>query len=61
MMGGFTTYSTLAVDTVVLQTDPGLAISFALGSVAMGMAAAAVGIWVGGPAIPAPSAPKEGS
>jgi CrcB protein len=61
MMGGFTTYSALASGTVDLHADPGLAISFALGSVVMGVAAAATGIRVGSAAVTSSSTPEAGS
>ena len=53
VLGGFTTYSTLATDTARLITDPGLAIGYALGSVALGLAAAAAGVAVGAALFPA--------
>jgi fluoride exporter len=48
--GGFTTYSTLAVGTAELLRagTPGLAVGYALGSVALGALAAWGGIAVGG-------------
>ena len=45
MMGGFTTYSSLATDTaVLLETDAAVGIAYALASVVAGIAAAAAGI-----------------
>ena len=45
MMGGFTTYSSLATDTaVLLETDAAVGIAYALASVVAGIAAAATGI-----------------
>lgn len=48
-LGGFTTYSALAVDTVLLAsgTAPGWAAAYALGSVGLGVLAAAAGQWLG--------------
>nr|WP_314844662.1 CrcB family protein [uncultured Microbacterium sp.] len=49
-LGGFTTYSALAVGSVTLWADtPLLAIGYALGSVALGIAAAAAGLRIGRP------------
>lgn len=49
IMGGFTTYSSLATDTATLfETNAGLAVGYALFSVIAGFAAAALGIWLGG-------------
>ncbi|UWF78570.1 CrcB family protein [Microbacterium sp. EF45047] len=49
VLGGFTTYSALAVGTVELWTSaPLLAVSYAVGSVALGLAAAAAGLRLGG-------------
>ena len=53
VLGGFTTYSSLATDTAGLITDPGLAIGYALGSIALGLAAAAAGVAVGAASFPA--------
>ena len=53
VLGGFTTYSSLAIDTAGLITDPGLAIGYALGSIALGLAAAAAGVAVGAASFPA--------
>jgi CrcB protein len=48
VLGGFTTYSTLAVDTVELAAiDPGRAAAYALTTVVLGGAATLLGIWVG--------------
>lgn len=47
ILGGFTTYSALAVDTVLLaERDIVLGIAYPLASVVAGLAAAAVGNWV---------------
>lgn len=46
-LGGFTTYSALATETVTLgSTHPGLAIGYALGTVIIGAAATIAGIWL---------------
>jgi CrcB protein len=47
-LGGYTTYSTLAVDTVSLWRDglPGTAAVYALGTLLVGVAAAALGLFV---------------
>lgn len=46
-LGGFTTYSALATDTVTLGiTHPGLAIAYALATVTIGAAASMAGIWL---------------
>lgn len=49
VMGGFTTYSALAADTVLLFGDgrPGTALLYGLGTVLLGAAAAGFGIWCG--------------
>lgn len=46
-LGGFTTYSTLAVDAATLLADghPDAGIAYGLGSVIAGVLAAAVGVW----------------
>lgn len=50
ILGGFTTYSALAVGTVTMWADaPGLAAAYALGSVATGLLAAALGLRWGTP------------
>ena len=47
-LGGFTTYSALAVDTALLAgTAPALALAYGLGTVVAGLAAAALGIVAG--------------
>jgi fluoride exporter len=48
-LGGFTTYSALALDAVTLrQSDSsGMAVAYALGSVLLGTAAAGLGVLVG--------------
>jgi CrcB protein len=47
VLGGFTTYSTLAVDTVVLATaHPVRAAGYALATVIVGGAASIAGIWL---------------
>ena len=47
-LGGYTTYSTLAVDTVSLWRDglPAEAVAYALGTLVIGAAAAALGIFI---------------
>jgi fluoride exporter len=46
-LGGFTTYSALATDTVVLAAAyPGRAIGYALSTVIVGGAASIAGIWL---------------
>jgi fluoride exporter len=46
-LGGFTTYSALATETVTLAvTHPGRAIAYALGTVLIGAAASITGIWL---------------
>jgi len=48
VLGGFTTYSALALDTAELwQTQPLLAAAYAVGSVGAGVAAAALGLRLG--------------
>ncbi len=48
MLGGLTTYSALAVGTVALwQSAPLLAVGYAVGSVLLGIAAAALGLRLG--------------
>jgi CrcB protein len=44
VLGGFTTYSTLAVDTVALAGTPLLAVLYAGGTLLLGLSAAAGGI-----------------
>lgn len=47
-LGGFTTYSSLAVDTASLTGDhPGLAVAYALGTVGVGLLASVAGIGAG--------------
>lgn len=47
-LGGFTTYSALATETVTLGfIDPGIAIGYALGTVIIGAVATTAGIWLG--------------
>ncbi|MDN5762240.1 MAG: CrcB family protein [Microlunatus sp.] len=59
VLGGFTTYSALATDTVVLAAaHPGRAVAYALTTVTVGGVASLLGIWVGRRARPAAS--KEG-
>ena len=49
VLGGFTTYSSLATDTATLaESDLGLAVVYGLGSVLVGVAAAGLGVLVGG-------------
>ncbi len=50
VLGGFTTYSALATDTVGLVTAgrPGAAVSYAAGTLVLGLAAALVGLRCGG-------------
>jgi CrcB protein len=46
-LGGFTTYSALATETVILAAiHPGRAIAYALGTVLIGAAASIAGIWL---------------
>lgn len=56
VLGGFTTYSALATDTVLLAAShPGRAAAYALTTVTAGGVASLLGIWVGrrlGPAAP---------
>lgn len=48
--GAFTTFSTLGLETVVLLQEghPGRAAAYALGSLAVGLAAVGAGLWLGG-------------
>ena len=50
ILGGFTTYSALATDTATLLADgrPGTATAYALGTLVLGLAAALLGVLVGG-------------
>jgi fluoride exporter len=46
-LGGFTTYSALATETVILAgTHPGRAIGYAMATVIIGAAASVAGIWL---------------
>jgi fluoride exporter len=46
-LGGFTTYSALATETVILAAShPGRAIGYAMGTVILGAAASVAGIWL---------------
>jgi fluoride exporter len=46
-LGGFTTYSALATETVVLATvHPGRAVAYATGTVILGAAGSIAGIWL---------------
>ncbi|MGX1701110.1 fluoride efflux transporter FluC [Microbacterium sp. NPDC055357] len=59
-IGGFTTYSALATDTVVLlETQPSVALAYALGSVAAGLACAAAGLALAGRLVPTRRPPKD--
>jgi len=50
MLGGFTTYSAFMTGTVALWTDaPLLAVAYAVGSLVLGLAAAALGLRLGRP------------
>ncbi len=50
LLGGFTTYSALAVGTVTLwHEEPLLAVAYAAGSVVLGLGAAVLGLWLGSP------------
>ena len=50
VLGGFTTYSTFMTGTVALWTDaPALAVGYALGSLVLGLGAAALGLRLGRP------------
>ncbi|TQJ29650.1 CrcB family protein [Microbacterium sp. SLBN-146] len=47
-IGGFTTYSALATDTaLLLQSEPGVGVLYAVGSVAGGLVLAAIGLVLG--------------
>jgi CrcB protein len=47
-LGGFTTYSALATETVTLSViHPGFGIAYALGTVIIGAGSTAAGIWLG--------------
>jgi CrcB protein len=49
LLGGFTTYSSLAVGgATLLEGDPWLGAAYALGTVVAGLVAAALGVWLGG-------------
>lgn len=57
MLGGFTTYSSFMTGTVTLWTDaPLLAAAYAVGSLVLGVAAAAVGLRLGRPRAERPPA-----
>ena len=61
MMGGFTTYSSLATDTATLfEKNAPLAVGYATFSVVAGFAAAALGIWLAG-RLPAPASTSTGA
>jgi CrcB protein len=46
VLGGFTTYSTLATDTLfLLGTSPALALGYAIATIVVGGAASIAGIW----------------
>lgn len=48
VLGGFTTYSSLATGSATLiEGDPWLGAAYALGTVVLGLAAAALGVWAG--------------
>jgi len=48
ILGGFTTYSALATGTIALWRDiPALAVGYGIGSLALGVAAAALGLRLG--------------
>ncbi|WAA66635.1 fluoride efflux transporter FluC [Microbacterium oxydans] len=50
VLGGFTTYSAFMTGTVALWTDaPLLAVAYAVGSLVLGLAAAALGLRLGRP------------
>ncbi|QGN35271.1 CrcB family protein [Microlunatus sp. Gsoil 973] len=57
-LGGFTTYSTLAVDvaTFLSHGDAGTGIGYGLGTVISGVLAAAVGVWLAAASHRRPSA-----
>ncbi|QDB79280.1 CrcB family protein [Georgenia wutianyii] len=65
VMGGFTTYSSLATDTATLaESDLGLAVVYGLGSVLVGVTAAGLGVLAGGAVGPPrhpDGTPKDGS
>jgi CrcB protein len=50
VLGGFTTYSALATDTASLLSagHPGRAVGYAVGTLVLGLVAAAFGIWSAG-------------
>lgn len=49
VLGGFTTFSSFALDAVRQAEDgrPGLAVGYVLGTVVLGIAAAVLGVWLG--------------
>ncbi|GAB3603123.1 fluoride efflux transporter FluC [Microbacterium aureliae] len=47
MLGGFTTYSAFAVETVLWLREPWLAAALVAASVLAGVTAAAAGLWIG--------------
>lgn len=56
VLGGFTTYSAFMTGTVSLWTDaPVLAVAYALGSLVLGLGAAALGLRLGRPRVGAAS------
>jgi CrcB protein len=50
LLGGFTTYSALATDTVALLAagGAGRALAYALGTLVLGLLASLLGVWCGG-------------
>ena len=57
LLGGFTTYSALATDTALLiESQPFVGISYAVGSVIAGLTLAAVGVRAGALIFPPPAA-----
>ncbi len=49
VLGGFTTFSSFALDAFQQVEDgrPGLAVAYVLGTVVLGLAAAFLGVWLG--------------
>lgn len=62
LMGGFTTYSSLATDTAaLLQPHPAVAIAYAVGTLLAGVAAAFAGVLLATAAIPDSTSKASGS
>jgi len=47
LLGGYTTYSALSLETVELGADAGIALLYGIGTLVLGLAAAALGIRMG--------------